>query len=61
MTSSLKKTEVKLLAEIDMLLMVEKKLEEEYVALLMDIEKLITNIWKIMIKIKNGSILNIGL
>ena len=44
MTSSLKKTEVKLLAEIDMLLMVEKKLEEEYVALLMDIEKLITNI-----------------
>ena len=61
--AALKKTEVKLelLAEIDMLLMVEKKLEEEYVALLMDIQNLITNIWKTMIKIKNGSILNIGL
>ena len=61
--AALKKTEVKLelLGEIDMLLMVEKKLEEEYVALLMDIQKLITNVWKTMIKIKNGSILNIGL
>ena len=61
MASSFKKTEVKLklLTGIDMLLMVEKTLEE-YVMQFIDMEKLITNIRKIMIKIRNHHILNIG-
>ena len=46
MTSSFKKTEVKLelLTHIDMLLMVEKGIiEEEYFTLFIDMQKLITN------------------
>ena len=60
---ALKTTKLKLdlLADIDMLLMVEKVLEEEYVTLFVDIQKLITNTWKIMIKIKNCCIFNIGI
>ena len=42
-----------------MLLMAEKVFEEEYVMQFIDMQKLIINIWKIMIKIKN--ILNIGM
>ena len=34
-----------------MLLMVEKVLEEEYVTSFIDMQKLITNIWKVTIKI----------
>ena len=48
--------ELELLTDIDMLLMVEKKLEEEYVNmlfLLIDMQKLITSTWKIMLKIRN--------
>ena len=43
--AALKKTKVKLdlLTDIDMLLMVEKVSEEEYVTLFIDIQKLITN------------------
>ena len=50
---ALKKTEVKLelLSNIDMLLMIKKGI----------MQKLITNIWKIMFKIKNHCILNIGM
>ena len=46
--AALKKTEVKLesLADIDMLLMIEKK-EKEDVMQFTNMEKLITNIWKI--------------
>ena len=64
MTSSFKKTEVKLelLTHIDMLLMVEKGIiEEEYVTLFIDMQKLITNTWKIMIKIKNHDVSHIGM
>ena len=52
--AALKKTKVKLdlLTDIDMLLMVKKVLEEEYVMLLIDMQKLITNRWKIMIKVR---------
>ena len=41
-----KKTEIKLklLTDIDILLMVEKKLEEEYVMHFTDMQKLVTNI-----------------
>ena len=58
MASSLKKTKVglELLKDIDMLLMVKKGLEEKYSTLLIDMQKLIINIWKIMIKIKNHHI-----
>ena len=45
--------ELEPLTDIDMLLMVEKKLEEEYVILLIDMQKLITSTWKIMLKIRN--------
>ena len=41
--------------------MVEKVSEEEYFTLLIDIQKLITNTWKIVIKIKNCHMLNIGI
>ena len=43
-----------------MLLMVKKELEEEHMQFI-DMEKLITNIWKIMVKVKNHHILNIGM
>ena len=44
--AALKKTKVNLdlLTDINMLLMVEKGIEEEYVTLLIDMPKLITNI-----------------
>ena len=54
MASSLKKDQ-------SMLLMVEKGSEEEYVTLFIDMQKLVTNTGKIMIKIKNRHILNIGM
>ena len=37
----------------------KKELDEEYITLLIDIEKLIINIWKIMIRIKNHQVLNV--
>ena len=60
---ALKKTKVKLdiLTDTDMLLMVQKLLEEEYVTLFIDMQKLITGAWKIMIEIKNCHIFNIGI
>ena len=63
MASSFKKTKVKLelLTDADMLLMVKKELEEEHIMQFIDMEKLITNIWKIMVKVKNHHILNIGM
>ena len=59
--AALKKTEVKLelLTDIYILLMVKNELEEEYVMQCIIMWKLITNIWKIMIKINNHRILNI--
>ena len=56
--AALKKTKVdlELLTGIDMLLMVEKELEEEYFAQFIDMQKLIMNIRKIMIRIKNRHI-----
>ena len=44
-----------------MLLMLEKELQEEYVTLFIDMQKLITNTLKIIIKIKNCDIFNIGM
>ena len=35
-------------------------LEEEYVTPIIDMQKLVTNTWKIMIEIKNRHILSIG-
>ena len=60
--AALKSTKVKLdlLTNIDMLLMVKKVLEEEYVTLFINMQKQITNTWKIMIKINNRYISNIG-
>ena len=43
MTSSFKKVKLDLLTDIDMLLMVEKILEEEYITLFTNIKNLITN------------------
>ena len=50
--AALKKTKVKLflLTDIDMLLMIKKVLEEEYVSLFTDMKKLITNTSNIFIK-----------
>ena len=58
-----KKTKVKLdlLTHTNILLMVEKILEEEYVTLFIDMLNLIKNTWKIMIIIKNRHIFNIGM
>ena len=44
-----------------MLLMVEKVLEEKSATLFINMQKLITNTWKIMIKLTNRCILNIGM
>ena len=59
---TLEKTKAKfeLLTDIDMLLMVEKGIREEYATLFVHLQKLI-NTWKIMIKIKNCHICNIGM
>ena len=54
------KLKLKLFTDIYMLFMVEKELEVEYATLLIDMQKLIINIWKITI-IKKCSILNIGM
>ena len=43
MTSSFKKVKLDLLTDIDMLLIVEKILEEEYITLFTNIKNLITN------------------
>ena len=43
MTSSFKKVKLDLLTDIDMLLMVEKILEEEYITLFTNVKNLITN------------------
>ena len=61
--AALKNTKVKLdlLTDIDMLIMAKKLLEEEYVTLFIGMQKLITNTWKFMIKIKNCHIFNIGM
>ena len=61
--ADLKKAKIKLnlLTDIDMLLMVEKLLEEEYFTLFLDMQKVITNTLKIMMKIKNRHIFNIGM
>ena len=58
--AALKKTKVKLdlLTDIDMLLVVEKGIKGGLVTLFMDIQKLITNTRKIVIKIKNRHIFN---
>ena len=50
-----------LLTDIDMLLMIEKGIREEYVTLFINMLKLIINTQKVMIKIKNFQILNIGM
>ena len=50
---------IRILTDIDMLWMVEKELEEEYVTQFIDMQKLGINIWKIMIRMKNRYILNI--
>ena len=44
-----------------MLLMVKKELEQEYVTQLINIQKLVINIWKVTIGMKNRHILNIGM
>ena len=61
MASSLKNAKVKLdlWADIDKLLMAKKVSEVKYVMLFIDVQKLITNTWKIMIKIKDCHILSI--
>ena len=62
--AALKKKEIKLelLNDVDTFLMVEsrKELEVEYVMQLIGMQKVIINIWKTMIKIKND-ILIIGM
>ena len=61
--ASLKKTEVKLelLTDINNLLMVEKGIEGGNVMQFIIMKKLVINIWKIMIKIKNCHIFNTGM
>ena len=60
---TLKQRKVKfdLLTDIDMLLMVEKDVRVGTCHSTFDVQKLITNRWKIMIKIKNCHIFNIGM
>ena len=61
--AALKKTKVKfdLLTDIDILLMVEENIIGGYVTLFIDMQKLITNAWKIMMQIKNSHILSNGM
>ena len=60
--AALKKTKVNLdlSIDIDMLLMVEKGIRRGVCHSIIDMRKLITNTWKIMIKIKNGHIFSLG-
>ena len=59
--AALKKAKINLdlLTDIDMLLWQKK--EKEYATLFSDMQKEITNTWKIMIKIKNSHIFKIGM
>ena len=61
--AALKKTTVKfdLSTNIDMLLIVEKGISRGICHSIYDMQKLKTNTWKIMIKVKNFHILNIGM
>ena len=61
--AALKKTKVKLdlSTDIDVLFMVEKVSQAEYVTVFIKIWKLIINTWKTMIKIKNRHTLSIGM
>ena len=64
--AALKKTAVKLdlLTDIDMLLKVEEGIRAshvKHVTLFIDMQNLIRNTWKILIKIKNHHIFNIGM
>ena len=52
-------SKIRIIADIVILLTAEKKVE--YVMQFIIMQKLITNTWKIMIKIKNRHILNIGM
>ena len=52
---------LELLTDIDMLLMVEKGIRGWICHEINQYEKATKNIWKIMIKIKNHNILNIGI
>ena len=56
--AALKKTkiELELLTDIGMLLRLRKELKEGYVMLFINMQKLVTNIWKILIKIRNHHI-----
>ena len=60
--AAFKKTKAKLdlLIDINMLLMIKKITDEEYFTLFINMQKLITTIWNIAIKIKNYHIFNIG-
>ena len=57
-----KKTEAKLElpTNVDMLLMIEKQVTGWIFTLITDMHQLIINIWKIVIKIKNHHLWNIG-
>ena len=59
----LKKTKIELdlLTDIDVINGRKKVLEGKYVTLFIDTQKLITNTWKIIIKIKNRHKFNIGI
>ena len=64
--AAFKKTKVKLdlLTDIDMLLKVEEGIRAshvKHVTLFIDMQNLIRNTWKILIKIKNHHIFNIGM
>ena len=63
MVSSFKKPEVKLdlLTDIGILLMVEKGIKKGKYHVINRHVKLITNIWQILIRMKNRHILNIGM
>ena len=56
-----KKVKLELLTDSDLLFCLERVIEDEYVLQFIGMQKLIINIWKIMIKIKNCHILIIGM
>ena len=62
--AALKKTKVKLglLTDIDLLLMVQKRIRGGIATLFVNMQKIMKDyIWKIMIKVKNRHIFNIGM